>query len=325
MDYLYYAFVILGFLAVVLFLEGAYLTWNTYKGPEAKRIESRLRALSAGSDSGTSELSIVKNRLLSETPALDRLLMQIPRIHRLDRLLLQSGMRLNVAGFLGLTLIAAGLGLILAAILAFSALGVLVTTALGGGLPFFIVMNNRQKRLEALEQQLPDTLDLMARALRAGHALPGALKTAGEEMPEPIAGEFRITFDELNFGVPLQDALNNLASRVPVTDLRYFVISVLIQRETGGNLAELLDNISALIRARFKLLGTIRVLSAEGRLSAWVLTLLPFALAGVIRIIHPQFISVLWTDPFGRKMVFGALMLMVLGIFWMWRIIKIRV
>lgn len=324
MDYLYYAFVILGFLAVVLFLEGTYLTWNTYKGPEAKRIENRLRALSAG-EIGTQELSIVKNRLLSETPAMDRLLLQIPRIHRLDKLLLQSGMSLNVASFLGMTLLAAAVGLVLSLILAFDFVIVVIVTALAGCLPFFIVFNNRQKRLDSLEQQLPDTLDLMARALRAGHALPGALKTVGEEMPEPISGEFRITFDELNYGVPMQDALNNLASRIPITDLRYFVISVLIQRETGGNLAELLDNISTLIRARFKLLGTIRVLSAEGKLSAWILTLLPFALAGVIRLIHPQFIGVLWTDPFGRKMIAGALLFMILGIFWMWRIIKIRV
>lgn len=325
MDYLYYAFVILGFLAVVLFLEGAYLTWNAYKGPEARRIETRLRALSAGSDGGTQELTIVKNRMLSETPAIERLLLQVPRIHRLDRLLLQSGLSLNVATFVGLSLLAAALGLLLASVLAFSAPAIIIVMALAASLPLFIVLNKRQKRLNALEQQLPDTLDLMARALRAGHALPGALKTVGEEMPEPIAGEFRTTFDELNYGVPLQEALNNLAHRVPVTDLRYFVISVLIQRETGGNLAELLDNISALIRARFKLLGTVRVLSAEGRLSAWILTILPFALAGVIRIIHPQFIGVLWTDPMGRKMIAGALMLMVVGIIWMWRIIKIRV
>lgn len=325
MDYLYYAFVILGFLAVVLFLEGAYLTWNAYKGPEARRIETRLRALSAGSDGGTQELTIVKNRMLSETPAIERLLLQVPRIHRLDRLLLQSGLSLNVATFVGLSLLAAALGLLLASVLAFSAPAIIIVMALAASLPLFIVLNKRQKRLNALEQQLPDTLDLMARALRAGHALPGALKTVGEEMPEPIAGEFRTTFDELNYGVPLQEALNNLAHRVPVTDLRYFVISVLIQRETGGNLAELLDKISALIRARFKLLGTIRVLSAEGRLSAWILTLLPFVLAGVISIVNLKFLSVLWTDPIGPKMIAAALIMMILGIFWMWRIIKIRV
>lgn len=324
MDYLYYAFAILGFLAIVLFLEGAYLAWNAYKGPEARRIERRLRALSAG-EGGARELSIVKKRLLSETPTMERLLLQIPRVHQLDRLLLQSGLRLNVAGFLGLSILAAAIALVLCIVLAFNAYITVALVIVAAWLPFFYVVNKRQQRLDSIEQQLPDSLDLMARALRAGHALPGTLKMVGEEMPEPISGEFRITFDELNYGVSMQDALNNLAKRIPVTDLRYFVISVLIQRETGGNLAELLDNISILIRARFKLLGTIRVLSAEGRLSAWVLTLLPFALAGVISIIHPTFIGVLWSDPFGQKMVAGALIIMVLGIFWMWRIIKIRV
>lgn len=324
MDYLYYAFAILGFLAVVLFLEGAYLAWNTYKGPEAKRIERRLQALSAGSGR-VEELTILKKRLLSETPAMDRLLMQIPRVHVLDRILVQSDVKMNVAGFLGITLLCTVVVLMLCIIFALPLLLLVMFTFLGAALPLLYVTNKRQKRINAIEQQLPDTLDMMARALRAGHALPGSIKMAGEEMPEPIAGEFRTTFDELNYGVPLQDALTNMAARIPVEDLRYFVISVLIQRETGGNLAELLDSISALIRARFKLLGTIRVLSAEGRLSAWILTLLPFVLAGVISFIHPTFIAVLWTDPAGRQMIAGALVIMILGIFWMWRIIKIRV
>lgn len=324
MDYLYYAFAILGFLAVVLFLEGAYLAWNTYKGPEAKRIERRLQALSAGSGR-VEELTILKKRLLSETPTMDRLLMQIPRVHVLDRILVQSDVKMNVAGFLGITLLCTVVVLMLCIIFALPLLLLVMFTFLGAALPLLYVTNKRQKRINAIEQQLPDTLDMMARALRAGHALPGSIKMAGEEMPEPIAGEFRTTFDELNYGVPLQDALTNMAARIPVEDLRYFVISVLIQRETGGNLAELLDSISALIRARFKLLGTIRVLSAEGRLSAWILTLLPFVLAGVISFIHPTFIGILWTDPAGRQMIAGALVIMILGIFWMWRIIKIRV
>jgi len=165
----------------------------------------------------------------------------------------------------------------------------------------------------------------MGRAMLAGHAFPSALKMVGDEMPEPVAGEFRIVFDEVNYGISVQDALTNLATRVPSTDLRYFVISVLIQRETGGNLAELLANISALIRARLKLLGAVRVLSAEGRLSAWILTILPFVLAAVINFVNPNFLSLLWTDPVGKKMVGFMLAIMVLGIFWMWRVIKIRV
>lgn len=324
MDYTYYLLPILAFLAVVLFLEGIFLAWNAYKGPEARRLEQRLQAMTAGH--GTQEMSILKHRLLSKQPALHRLLLEIPRIHQLDRLLQQSGLTLNVARFLGMTLLAPLLvGLVLWLVLELPILVVLAGGAVAAAAPLVYVLSAKNKRLQTIEQQLPDALDLMARALRAGHAFPSALKMVGEEMAEPIGGEFRIAFDELNYGVSLQDAMTNLATRVPSTDLRYFVISVLIQRETGGNLAELLDNISALIRARLKLMGAIRVLSAEGRLSAWILTLLPFILAGVIAVISPRFIAVLWLDPLGQKMIGGALAMMIFGIWAMWRIIKIRV
>ncbi|MGB9128259.1 MAG: type II secretion system F family protein [Thiobacillus sp.] len=323
MDYLYYLFVLLSFLAVALFLEGSYLAWNAYRGPEAKRIERRLRAMSAGE--GAEQVSIVKKRLLAQTPALERLLLALPRVHQLDRLLLQSGVRLNVAGFFGLTLLSTGIGLGLALAIhlpLFAALAVALALAM---LPTFYVYYAKLQRLQTIETQLPDALDLMGRALRAGHAFSSALKMVGDEMPDPVASEFRITFDEINYGISLQDALTNLATRVPITDMRYFVIAVLIQRETGGNLAELLDNISALIRARLKLLGTVRVLSAEGRLSAWILTILPFALAVLINFINPGFMALLWKDPAGLKLVGTALVLMIVGIFWMWRVIRIRV
>jgi tight adherence protein B len=320
---LYYLFVVLGFLAVVLFLEGAYLVWNASRGPETKRIEARLRAMSAGA--GTRESSLIKQRLLSKTPAMERLLLQAPRVHQLDRMLLQSGLQLTVGGFLGLTLLAALTGWVLAMFYSLPAFMVIIAGVAAGGLPLFYVLGAKRKRMEAIESQLPDALDLMARAMLAGHAFPSGVQMVGNEMPEPVAGEFRIVFDEINFGISVQDALTNLATRVPSTDLRYFVISVLIQRETGGNLAELLSNISALIRARMKLLGAVRVLSAEGRLSAMILTVLPFALAAVINFVNPKFLSVLWTDPAGLKVSGGALLIMLLGIFWMWRIIKIRV
>ena len=324
MDYFYYLFVILAFIAVVLFLEGSYLAWNAYKGPEAKRIGRRLRAMSAGAlEDG--ELSIVKKRLLSDTPALDRLLLEIPRIHQLDRLLLQSGLALNVAGFLWLIILGALAGFILAMVFGLPLFAIIGATVAMGALPLFYVLNAKRKRLITFEQQLPDALDLMGRALRAGHAFSSALKMVGDEMPEPVAGEFRTTFDELNYGISLQDALQNMATRMPSDDLRYFVIAVLIQRETGGNLTELLDSISALIRARLRLMGTIRVLSAEGRLSAWILSLLPFAMAIILSIINPKYISILWTDPLGLKLVWIMLVMMVVGVYWMRRVIRIHV
>ena len=323
MDYLYYLFVVLGFLAVVLLLEGIYLAWNSYKGPEAKRIDARLLAMSAGA--GQKSSSLVKQRLLAQTPGLEGLLLKVPRIHQLDRLIVQSGLRLSVAKFIGLMVMALVIAIVIAAIADFP---VFVITAFGFiacFLPFIYTQSAKRKRMLVLEQQLPDALDLMGRAMMAGHAFPSALQMVGGEMPEPISSEFRTVFDEINYGISTQEALINLTARVPSTDLSYFVIAVLIQRETGGNLAELLGNISTLVRARLKLLGTVRVLSAEGRLSAWILTLLPFALATLLQLVNPKFLSVLWTDPIGLRMVGIAMCLMVAGIFVMWRITKLRV
>jgi tight adherence protein B len=140
-----------------------------------------------------------------------------------------------------------------------------------------------------------------------------------------MASEFQITFEEINYGVSVHDAMMNLATRVPSMDLRYFIISVLLQRETGGNLSELLDNLSHLIRERFKLIGRIRVLSAEGKLSAYILLGLPFATAAMVYLVNPEFMSLLWTDPAGLKMSAGAILMMMFGSFVMWRIVKIRV
>jgi tight adherence protein B len=324
MDTTFSILVVLIFIAVVFLLEGAYLTWNSYKGPEATRIERRLQAMSAGAYH-SENMTLMKERLLSETKVLQRFLLSFPRVHQLDRILLQSGLKLKVGSFLGITL-AFGIGIFFITRLFHLPLIISVLIALGSAtVPWMLVMRCRHKRLIKFEEQLPDAIDLMCRALRAGHALPQSLKMIGDEMSDPIAGEFRTTFDEVNYGFSLHEAMMNLATRIPSTDLRYMVIAVLIQRETGGNLAELLGNISALIRARLKLYGTIRVLSAEGKLSAWILTILPFAVAVIINLLNPDFMKVLWEDQTGFLMVAGIVCMMVAGIFWMRQIIRIKV
>lgn len=325
MDVLYLVFGVLLFITVVLLVEGAYLMWNTSKGPEAKRIARRLRLMSAGTSHSGEEISILKTRMLSESPSIERLLLQVPRVKQLDRLLEQSGLTWSVAELLGLMLLAAIAGVAVALYFGMTLFLALIAAVIVGALPVAYVFNARGNRIAKIEQSLPDALDLIGRALRAGHAFPTAVKMVGDELNDPIGGEFRTLFDEVNYGVSMHTALLNLAARVPLTDLRYFVIAVLVQRETGGNLAELLDNISAIIRARLKLFGQIRVLSAEGRLSAWILTLLPIGVAIVMNFVNPTFISVLWKDPMGLRMVTGAVLLMIFGIFWMWRIVKIRV
>lgn len=317
-------FVILAFVAIVLFIEGLYHLWQSYKGPEAKKIEQRLHVLSAGAD-GDAETSLLRQRLLSDVPALHRALIGLPRVRQFDRFLEQSGLQISITRlFTAATLL--GLGAWLAA--GFSSLPWPIAAALSlcaFAVPFLYVQRRRKQRVAKIEQQLADAIDLICRALRAGHAFSSGLQMVGEEMPEPIASEFRIAQDEVNFGVSLQQALINLATRVPSTDLSYFVIAVLIQRETGGNLTEVLSNLSALIRDRLKLLEKVHVLAAEGTLSAWILALLPFAVAGSMHLIHPTFMTVLWTDPMGQKMVGMCVLLMLLGAVWMRKIVAIHV
>jgi tight adherence protein B len=317
-------FTIMAFVAVVLLLEGLYMIWNSYKGPEAKKIEQRLRALSAGSDS-SERVSVLKNRMLSEVPAIERLLLGIPRINSLDRVLVQSGLEWTMAKLLAMSLL---FGAIAYVMLSFAILLPFLQSAaavVGSLLPLAYVRWKRLRRLRRMEQQLPDTLDLIGRAMRAGNALPSALQMAGQEMADPIAREFRITHDEINFGVSMQQALANLSERVPITDVRYFVVAVLIQREAGGNLTEVLDNLSQLIRNRLKFHAKIKVLTTEGRMSAWVLGLLPFGLAGLLYFANHDFIAILWTDPAGIKITNIVLGMMAVGAVWLYKLIQIRV
>jgi tight adherence protein B len=324
MDYLYYTFGTLIFVAVLLVIEALHLKWRYSSSPEAHALERRLRIMSAAGGAMKS-MSIVKQRLLSKTPALHDMLLRLPRVDTLDRLLQQSGLSWNVGKLLGIAALAAVAGFVGASYLALPSLMRLALAGLAGALPFFLMMRAKAKRLIRIEQQLPDALDMMGRAMRAGHAFPTALKMAGDEMSDPLAGELRSAFDEVNFGIAMPDALMNMARRVPSTDLRYFVIAVLIQRETGGNLSELLSNISAIIRDRIKLLGQVKVLSAEGKMSGWVLGLLPFGAALMIRLTNPAFLEVLYTDPDGRKMLAGAGLMMLIGVLAMRKIVRIRV
>lgn len=325
MDYLYYVAICLAFVAVVMFLEGAYGAWNSSQGPEAKRIRARLAAMSNGVASNGSG-SLMKDRKLSETQWISAILAQLPGIKDLDRTLVQSGLGWTVGRFVAYVGAMTLIGLVTSAlVLRLNPLAVLLCTVGLGVLPLIKVMSERSKRLEKIDHQLPDALELMSRAMRAGHAFPSGIQMVGQEAAPPIANEFKTVFDEINYGIPLTNALKNLALRVPSSDLRYFVVAVSIQRETGGDLAEVLDKIAALIRSRLELLGKVRVLSAEGRLSAWILSLLPFVLAAVLSAINPNFLKQLWTDPMGLRLVAGAAVLMALGVFWLWRITKIRV
>jgi tight adherence protein B len=316
---------VLVFIAVALLIEGIYLLWQARKGPQAKKIEQRLATLATAGDS-QDQAHLLRERMLSEVPPIQRFLLRLAPARRLDQTLRQANLNWSVSNLLlGCLAFGAAIHLGVTALLhqpfAFGALA-------GGGaamLPLAYIKRRRTRRLAKLEQQLPDALDLLSRALRAGHAFGAGLQMISDEMAEPIASEFRLVHDEVNFGVSLAQALTNMSLRVPVTDLRYFVVAVLIQREAGGNLNEVLANLSRLIRQRLKLVAHVRVLSAEGRMSAWVLTLLPFAIGGLMTVFNPEFMAPLWNDPIGISLVRGLLVSMACGALLLRKIIRIRV
>jgi tight adherence protein B len=316
---------VLVFVTVLLLLESLYLMWRAHRGPEARKFQKRLQVLSASRDQ-SQQTHLLKERMLSELPLLDRWMQSLPRAHSLDRAIVQSGLNWTVSKvlFASAALAVGGWIAITAAAHQTLLTGVIAGLVLGS-LPLLYVNYMRSKRLAKIEQQLPDALDLLSRALRAGHAFTSGLKMAGEELMDPIAAELRAVHDEVNFGVSLEQALTHLSERVPLTDLRYFVVAVLIQRDSGGNLTEILNNLSHLIRERAKLLAKVRVLSAEARLSAWVLALMPFFIAGVLSVANPKFIAPLWTDPIGISMLKYLAVMMFMGVVVLRKIIRIRV
>jgi tight adherence protein B len=188
-----------------------------------------------------------------------------------------------------------------------------------------VVVFKRQKRLKAFEANFADSLDLLGRAVRAGHAFTTGLEMISKEAPEPIASEFRKTFEEQNFGLPLRDSLLNLAERVPLVDVRFFVTALLLQKETGGNLAEILDGLARLIRDRFRIYREVGVKTAQGRLTAMILVALPFVMLVVLEILNPAYISILFTDPIGPMLLGGAALMQVVGSLILWKIVHIEV
>jgi tight adherence protein B len=315
-------FIVLAFLAVVMAVEGLYNLWASKNSGEAKRLAARL---AAARGEISAEVTLERIRERQRLPAFQEAISQFGWGARLVRHVRASGMSTSPG-----ELILTSVGLFGAGLAAPMLVGRpwILGLALGAALavlPWWVVASRRNKRVARFENQFPEALDLMSRAMRAGHAFPTAVKMAGEELPEPLGRDFRLLFDEMNYGVPAADALKNLAERVPLTDVSYFVIAVLIQRESGGNLAELLDKIASIVRERLKLMGEIRTLSAEGRLSAQILVALPFVMAFTINLVNPQFMAILWTDPAGLKLIGVALFMMLLGILWMRKIIRIRV
>jgi tight adherence protein B len=325
MDAVFYGFTVLLFAAVILLFEGAYLWWSGTHGGGARRIARRLRLMSGGSAAAREQVSILKQRRYSGEDWLDAMLQRMRLAHAIDRALLQSGQRWSVTQFLGATFGALLLALLLLQMRPLPPLAGAVVCLGFMCVPYILLRRARAARLGKIEEQLPEAADFLARAMRAGHSFTNVLQMVGTELAEPLSGEFRAAHEEINYGVPMNEALYNLAERIPLTDLRYMIIAVVIQRESGGNLAEILGNISHIIRERLKLIGKVRVLSAEGRMSAWILGLMPFCVMAFMALANPVYVSVLWTDPLGVKMLWTGAAMMLLGALWIRRLVHIRV
>ncbi len=272
-----------------------------------------------------SAVDVRKQELLSAVPWLNRWLMKIEIAPRLRTLLYQANLKWTTAGLLFMCIAFC----VVPGYLLYLRTGTIIFALLGGlvlgSTPILYVFHMRRKRFNRFEQELPEALDLMVSALRAGHSLVSALGLVARESPDPIGGEFRICFDEQNYGLELRTALNNLVTRAPLQDLRIVVTAVLIQKESGGNLAEVLDKTAYVIRERYRLKKQVLVHTAQGRLTGWILSLLPVVLGLALYLVNPKTMSVLWTRPIGLKLLYAAGALTITGALVIRKIVNMEV
>jgi len=319
--------VFLVFLFSVASIVGAY--YAVTKLPsylQERRLSERIEEVT-GVDKPTDEnaAELVKTRQEGPLPALERLATGTAQGSALAAWVEQSGVRISLSALLLISFVLAGLlGLIAASMLRMG-VGWLIGGSLGGALPFVFLRMKRTRRLRKFEEAFPEALDLMARALKAGHAFATGLKMVADEMDEPVGPEFRKTFDEQNFGLPLKDALANLTVRIPLLDVRFFSTAVMIQRETGGNLSEILENLAHVVRERFKILRQVRVFTAHGRMTGYVLLALPVFLAIALSFINPEHMQLLFREQLGHQMLAATVVMQTIGYFWIRQVVKIEV
>ena len=294
----------------------------------ARRLDRRLHDVATDTtfaDSKPDDDTVLKHALKGPLPALDRLLSRSGPGSRLARLIDQSGVRTTPSGIALISLVAAAAAAGVAALLAPQPYAPPIAALCAAAAPFVWLVHRRSSRLKRFEEHFPEALDLMARAIRAGHAFQTALGMVADEMPDPIGPEFKKTFDQQNFGLPLRDALNEMAARIAILDVRFFVTAVLIQRDTGGNLSEILDNLAHVVRERFKIRRQVRVHTAHGRFTGYVLLALPAALAVALSFINPEHMQTLFHERMGQTMLIGAIVMQTVGFLWIRRVIKIEV
>lgn len=302
------------FLLIVFCFQGIAFLTQRFWDPEARRLKKQLKSLSAETVYGDRIDILRKKRSLSKIPQLNLLLDKIPLVHKIDFLLQQANSRQPVGVFVLSSLVLALCGILLVRATFGSVLAGLPVAAVLGAVPFIYIVIKKKNRMQKFERQLPEALELMAKALKAGHGFSVGMQMAAQEFDDPLGSEFEFMINEVNLGAGIDEALKNLTARVDCPDLRFFAVSVIIQKETGGNLAEILENIGYLIRERFKLRSKIRTLTAESRISSVVLVALPLFVASALLYLNPRYLRVLGTDPIGQALVAAAVIMMIAGI-----------
>jgi tight adherence protein B len=301
--------------------------WVAAQGPSTQEVvRGRIGKLQASEKWAgiATDLKLVRDEMFSSIPILHRMLSRAPGTTWAQKFMAQAGMKTKPAKlFLVSCLVGMLTYVIVGHFLPF------YIAVLAGGATFFIplgvVAEKRRKRLNAFEERFPDALDMMGRAVRAGHAFTSAMELVVEDCDEPVSGEFAITFEEQNYGIPVRDALLHLADRVPSFDVRFLVTALIVQRDSGGNLAEVLDQLSRVIRERFRIRRDVKTKTALGRLTAGILIALPIAMLAMMMFVNPEYESIIFTDPKGPMILGIAAFMQVLGAFFLWRIVSIEV
>jgi tight adherence protein B len=321
---MFFALALVVFVVVTLLVFAAMSLFDQRKA-QARLLRDRLSTVQKPGEEATPDMEFLRDEVMSRIPAFDNYLRRSERVSDLQKTLAQGNIDVRAGNFLMLCAVCA---LVLAAMTAVAG-GNLLFGWIGGLAGFFIpyayASHKRNKRFQKFEEKFPEAIDTLARAVRAGHAFTTALEMIANEVSEPVAGEFRQLFEEQKFGLPVRDALLNLTDRVPLVDVKFFVTAVMLQRETGGNLAEILDNLSYVIRERFKILRQVRVHTAQGRLTMVLLMALPPTIVVIMRLLNPGFIQPLFADPLGHALIVGGITLQTLGYFVIRKIIRIQV
>jgi tight adherence protein B len=290
----------------------------------SRRLEMRLKEVSFSPEAEATD-SVVRRPTDGPMPEVERLLLRTRAGSALASLIAQSGVQTTPGAVLLFSLLAAILFGLLALTFARSLYAVPVAALVGAVAPFGWLRHQRTARLRQFEEQFPEALDVLSRAVRAGHAFQSALGIAAEEMRTPVGPELKKAFEQQNFGLPLRDALDQLAARVPILDVKFFVTAVLIQRDSGGNLAEILDNLAHVVRERFKVLRQVRVHTAHGRFTGYVLLALPAFLAVALTTLNPDHMAPLFHERLGHMMLTGVVVMQVVGYLWIRKVIRIEV